>query len=154
MRRFLLPIFAPLVLWIWAILVSNAFGLNPPRLGAGSTGPSNSSLMDYLAAFLAVPFAAMLQLTIGLPSIRLLRTSKSLFLFVLVGGASALLVSFALSAVFRRPEFGESLTAALPYFAFSLVPAFMVGYVLLYFLHWRGGQKERRAAESTKFFNS
>lgn len=124
------PIFVPFTLWSWVMIGYSMFTDHTPSRG---TGPSYSSMMDFAAICLAVFVAAILQVTLGLLSLRLLRRASKLKTFVICGGLLGMVMALISSWAFAVPGFGETMFTRLPLFLLLFVPSLTVGYALA---HW------------------
>src|SRR5688572_22261315 len=101
--RFALPIFLPLSIWTWAlVLFSRVWNQGAPQ---HETLPSSPNAMYYVGVGFSLIFiAALLQLILGLPSMLFLRRCRTVWPYVVVSGVCGFLVAFLAAVFIREPE--------------------------------------------------
>lgn len=140
LKKLSLPIFLPLVVWLWMSLVFDYVWHHdlPPQ----GTGPSYSNAMYPVGAVLALPLAAVLHLLVGWPSCWLLRRTDQLWKFLVTGVVVAFGMSLLLSLMFKRRALGESAFTPLPYVCLVFVPPILFGYFMTFRMRTPSARKE------------
>jgi hypothetical protein len=138
MKNICFPIFAPFLVWYWALIVFDALAeYSRPTV---VTGPSDSNIMGVALAFLMIFVAGFLQISVGWPSRVFLSQSASVWAHLGVGVGLSVMLTYLASRLLAAPRLENADFKTFSYLALLFVPPFLLGYF------WLHASRHRRGA--------
>ncbi len=120
MHRFLFPIFLPFTLWYFAGCTLEYFLTDWDHIK--DTGPSNSPLVYLFGTLFILPTLMVLQLTLGLFLLWMLKNMKSFWACVVLGTVVGILLGVSCIWLFRVPGDGFTTKGAVLFLLAFVLP--------------------------------